>query len=141
MKKFNLLLILVLFVGFLSCTTNNKTTKSFQYRMSVSVGKRLDVVLHQDKSDPVVAVAIIYHVGSNREVPGKTGFAHLFEHMMFQQSENVGQMSFFKKFRAPAEHSMRTGNDQTIYYEVVPKNALEMVFGWNRTGWVFLKTP
>ncbi|MDM8002091.1 MAG: insulinase family protein, partial [Bacteroidota bacterium] len=49
----------------------------------------LNVILHQDKSDPIVSVAIYYHVGSNREVPGRTGFAHLFEHMMFQQSENV----------------------------------------------------
>jgi len=50
----------------------------------------LDVVLHVDKSDPIVSLAILYHVGSNREVLGRTGFAHLFEHMMFQESENVG---------------------------------------------------
>ncbi|MDZ4729802.1 MAG: insulinase family protein, partial [Xanthomonadales bacterium] len=49
----------------------------------------LEVILHQDHSDPVVAVASIFHVGSNREVPGRTGFAHFFEHMSFNDSENV----------------------------------------------------
>lgn len=88
----------------------------------------LDVILHTDKSDPIVAVAIQYHVGSNREVPGKTGFAHLFEHMMFQQSENVAQDQFFKYIQgAGGTLNGGTGNDGTVYYEVVPKNALEMV--------------
>ena len=57
----------------------------------------LDIVLHEDKSDPIVSVAIMYHVGSNREKPGRTGFAHFFEHMLFQASENVGKGEFFKK--------------------------------------------
>ncbi len=56
----------------------------------------LQVILHQDKTDPIVAVAILYHVGSNRERPGKTGFAHFFEHMLFQNSEHVGPGNFFK---------------------------------------------
>ena len=50
----------------------------------------LDVVLHVDRSDPIVAVAVTYHVGSARERPGKTGFAHLFEHLLFLDSENLG---------------------------------------------------
>ncbi|MGM0665719.1 MAG: M16 family metallopeptidase [Bacteroidota bacterium] len=88
----------------------------------------LDVILHQDKSDPIVAVAIQYHVGSNREVPGRTGFAHLFEHMMFQQSENVGQDQFFKLIQgAGGTLNGGTSKDGTVYYEVVPRNALEMV--------------
>lgn len=88
----------------------------------------MDVILHQDKSDPIVAVAVQYHVGSNREVPGKTGFAHLFEHMMFQQSENVPQDGFFKLIQgAGGTINGGTGNDGTFYYEVVPKNALELV--------------
>ena len=88
----------------------------------------LNVILHQDSSDPIVAVAIQYHVGSNREVPGKTGFAHLFEHMMFQQSENVGQDQFFKLIQgAGGTLNGGTNKDGTIYYEVVPNNALEMV--------------
>ena len=128
MKKINLLLTFFLFVGLFSCTTNKnsdeKLTISYeQYELP----NGLNVVLHQDKSDPIVAVAIQYHVGSNREVPGKTGFAHLFEHMMFQQSENVGQDEFFKKIQeAGGTLNGGTNYDGTIYYEVVPKNALEM---------------
>lgn len=88
----------------------------------------LDVILHVDPSDPVVAVAIQYHVGSNREKPGKTGFAHLFEHMMFQESENVPQDQFFRKIQnAGGTLNGGTNKDGTVYYEVVPKNALEMI--------------
>ncbi|MFO8174223.1 MAG: pitrilysin family protein, partial [Longimicrobiales bacterium] len=87
----------------------------------------LSVVLHQDRSDPVAAVAILYHVGSNREEVGKTGFAHLFEHMMFQSSQHVGEDQFFQKIQsAGGDLNGGTSNDQTIYFEVVPKNALEM---------------
>jgi len=86
----------------------------------------LSVVLHQDRSDPVAAVAILYHVGSNREEVGKTGFAHLFEHMMFQSSQHVGEDQFFQKIQAAGGTlNGGTSNDQTIYFEVVPKNALE----------------
>ena len=56
----------------------------------------LTVILHVDKSDPIVGIAIQYHVGSNRETPGRTGFAHLFEHMLFQESQHIGQDQFFK---------------------------------------------
>ena len=59
----------------------------------------LEVILHEDRSDPIASVAVQYHVGSNREVPGLTGFAHLFEHMMFQESQHVGQDQFFKKIQ------------------------------------------
>ena len=87
----------------------------------------LTVVLHQDKSDPIAAVAIYYHVGSSREVLGKTGFAHLFEHMMFQKSENVPEDQFFKYIQgAGGTLNGSTSQDRTNYYEIVPKNALEM---------------
>lgn len=87
----------------------------------------LEVILHSDKSDPLVAVAILYHVGSNREEKGRTGFAHLFEHMLFQESQHVGQDQFFKKIQgAGGTLNGGTSFDRTIYFEVVPKNALEM---------------
>ncbi len=88
----------------------------------------LNVVLHEDRSDPIAAVAILYHVGSGREVPGRTGFAHLFEHMMFQESQHVEQDQFFQKIQA-AGGTLNGGTsfDQTIYFQVVPNNALEMV--------------
>ncbi len=88
----------------------------------------LTVILNEDKSDPIVAVTIAYHVGSSREVPGRTGFAHLFEHMMFQESENLGRGAFVDNIsNAGGDFNGGTGQDMTSYYEVVPKNALEMV--------------
>ena len=88
----------------------------------------LNVILHEDNSDPIVSVSIYYHVGSNREVPGRTGFAHLFEHIMFQQSENVPEDQFFSLIQgAGGTLNGSTNQDRTNYYEVVPKNALEMV--------------
>jgi len=99
------------------------TLKFEQYKLK----NGLDVILHVDKSDPIVAVAINYHVGSNREEKGRTGFAHLFEHMMFQRSENVGADQFFKNIQnAGGELNGGTWNDGTLYYEIVPKNALEL---------------
>ncbi|MEW6989982.1 M16 family metallopeptidase [Colwelliaceae bacterium 6441] len=88
----------------------------------------LEVVLHQDKSDPVVAVAIQYHVGSNREKPGRTGFAHFFEHMLFQNSENVGPGNFIKNIGSMGGiFNGGTWQDGTIYYEIVPNDGLEKV--------------
>lgn len=88
----------------------------------------LEVVLHQDKSDPIVAAAIVYHVGSNRELPGKTGFAHFFEHMLFQNSENLGPGKFIKNIGSfGGTLNGGTWQDGTIYYEVFPKDALEKV--------------
>jgi zinc protease len=88
----------------------------------------LQVILHEDKSDPVVAVAVLYHVGSNREVKGRTGFAHLFEHIMFQESQHIPQDQFFKKIQnAGGTLNGGTWNDGTIYFQVVPNNSLEMV--------------
>lgn len=88
----------------------------------------LDVILHVDRSDPIVALAVQYHVGSNREVKGRTGFAHLFEHMMFQRSEHVPEDQFFKLIQdAGGTLNGGTSNDATTYYEIVPKNALEKI--------------
>ncbi|MFT5542441.1 MAG: zinc protease [Glaciecola sp.] len=86
----------------------------------------LNVILHQDKSDPIVAMATIVHVGSNREKPGKTGFAHFFEHMSFNDSENVPKGANRKMI--PELGGTRNGgtwSDGTIYYEVVPKDAFD----------------
>ncbi|KAA6438194.1 M16 family metallopeptidase [Rufibacter glacialis] len=88
----------------------------------------LEVVLHQDKSDPKVAVAIMYHVGSSREKEGRTGFAHFFEHMLFQNSENVGKGNFIKNVnQMGGTFNGGTFTDGTVYYEVVPKDALERI--------------
>ncbi len=106
-------------------TADNSLTIPFE---KYTLPNGLDVVLHQDKSDPIVSTAIMYHVGSSREVPGKTGFAHLFEHMLFQESENIPQDQYFKKIQnVGGTLNGFTSNDITTYFEVVPKNALELV--------------
>ena len=88
----------------------------------------LDVVLHHDDSDAIVAVALLYHVGSAREKPGRTGFAHLFEHLLFQNSENVGEGGFINGIPAlGGTFNGGTSNDSTIYFEIVPNDALERV--------------
>ncbi|HQX54614.1 MAG TPA: pitrilysin family protein [Pyrinomonadaceae bacterium] len=85
----------------------------------------LRVVFHQDKSTPVVAVNVWYHVGSKNEAPGRTGFAHLFEHMMFQGSKNYGDGYLGAMDEAGANVNGTTNEDRTYYYEVVPSNFLE----------------
>ncbi|MFC2139679.1 M16 family metallopeptidase [Bacteroidota bacterium] len=88
----------------------------------------LEVILYQDKSLPVAALNIWYKVGSANEKPGKTGFAHLFEHMMFQGSENVPKEKHFKYIQeAGGRLNGSTNNDRTNYYETVPSNNLEMI--------------
>lgn len=88
----------------------------------------LEVILHEDHSDPIVAVATVMHVGSNREKPGKTGFAHFFEHMSFNDSENTPQGANRKLIPEwGGERNGGTWSDGTIYYEVVPKDAFDKI--------------
>jgi len=127
MKKLLYLLFSLSMLFMLGCTQQKEAELTLDYE-KYTLSNGLDVILHVDKSDPIVALAVQFHVGSNREVPGRTGFAHLFEHMMFQQSENVGQDQFFKLIQnAGGTLNGGTGNDATTYFEVVPKNALEMI--------------
>jgi zinc protease len=87
----------------------------------------LRVVLSEDHAAPVVAVAIYYDVGSRNESPGRSGFAHLFEHMMFQGSENVGKAEHFKFIEANGGIMQgSTHSDYTNYYEFLPSNRLEL---------------
>ena len=126
--------VLLVSLSFVSCDENTgETANAEDTNFSIDFEKYelengLDVILHQDKSDPIVSVAIQYGVGSNREKTGRTGFAHLFEHMLFQESENVPQDQFFKKIQdAGGTLNGGTWKDGTIYYEIVPNNALEKV--------------
>ncbi len=87
----------------------------------------LQVILHEDHSTPVVAVNTWYHVGSGDEQPGRTGFAHLFEHIMFMGSQNVPVGMFDKWLEAVgANNNGSTTEDRTNYYETLPSNALEL---------------
>ncbi len=126
MNKKIILLFAVLML-FLPAMSQQKSELKIEFE-KYTLPNGLDVILHIDRSDPIVALAIRYHVGSNREVEGRTGFAHLFEHMMFQRSENVGEDQFFKIIQnAGGTLNGGTGSDATTYYEIVPNNALEKI--------------
>ena len=125
--------VLAVFMAFTSCKEIDSENSDDSGKLSVEFEKYelengLDVILHQDKSDPIVSLAIQYGVGSNREKTGRTGFAHLFEHMLFQESENIPQDQFFKRIQdAGGTLNGGTWKDGTIYYEIVPNNALETI--------------
>jgi zinc protease len=87
----------------------------------------LRVIVHEDRKAPIVAVTVWYHVGSKNEVPGKTGFAHLFEHLMFNGSENHND-EYFRPFQEVGATSMNgtTDIDRTNYFETVPSSALDL---------------
>ena len=86
----------------------------------------LDVLLHEDHACPIVAVNVWYHVGSKNETPGRTGFAHLFEHLMFEGSQHHDRGYFQPLQGAGATLNGSTNADRTNYWEVVPSNALEL---------------
>ncbi len=127
MKRTFYIFLMMVAVILFSCTTEKADPGITVPFEKYTLPNGLTVILHEDKSDPIAAVAVVFHVGSSREVIGKTGFAHLFEHMMFQKSENVGEDQLFKLIQgAGGELNGGTGQDATMYYEVIPKNALEM---------------
>jgi len=85
----------------------------------------LDVIVHEDHGCPIVALSVWYHVGSKNEVPGRTGFAHLFEHLMFEGSEHHNHGYFQPLQEAGASLNGSTNADRTNYWEVVPSNAVD----------------
>ncbi|MEZ5345444.1 MAG: pitrilysin family protein [Pyrinomonadaceae bacterium] len=103
----------------------------------------LEVIFHIDRSDPVVAVALTAHVGSAREKEGRTGFAHLFEHLLFLESENLGKGGLDKMSARIGGSGANgsTSRDRTNYFQTVPKDALEKMI-WaeaDKLGW-FINT-
>src|SRR5689334_8944095 len=87
----------------------------------------LRVIISEDHYAPVYAIAVSYKVGSRDERKGRTGFAHLFEHMMFKGSENVGPGEhFYTIFTKGGSMNGTTNNDRTLYYEVLPKNQVDL---------------
>ena len=99
----------------------------------------LEVILHEDHSTPIVAVDTWYHVGSGDELVGRTGFAHLFEHIMFMGSQHVPVGQFDQLLEAAGgDNNGSTTEDRTNYYETVPSNALSLAL-WldaDRMGWL-----
>ena len=108
-----------------------------------TLGNGLDVIFHIDRSDPVVAINLAAHVGSGRETTGRTGFAHLFEHLLFLDSENLGYGGLDEmntRIGGDGTNGFTT-NDMTQYFQAVPKDALEKII-WaeaDKLGW-FINT-
>ncbi|MFM7310278.1 MAG: M16 family metallopeptidase [Flavobacteriales bacterium] len=87
----------------------------------------LHVILHEDHSTPIVAVTVMYHVGSKNERTGRTGMAHFFEHLLFEGSENIGRGEYAKYVEsAGGGLNANTSQDRTFYYDLLPSNQLEL---------------
>jgi predicted Zn-dependent peptidase len=87
----------------------------------------LKVILHQDKSAPVVSVSVLYHVGSKNEDTSRTGFAHFFEHLLFEGSKNLKRGDFDKYItNAGGENNANTSQDRTFYYDLLPSNQIDL---------------
>ncbi len=136
MKKINFLIILIFCISVLNAqnykevkllkaASTNQTDIPYE---KWELPNGLKILIHEDHSDPIVQVHVTYHVGSNRESAGKSGFAHLFEHMLFQGSEHV-EDERGPRIIAEAGGQLN-GNisfDRTVYFQTVPSNHLETV--------------
>ena len=119
------LLALSLFMTTLVSAQRSEKLPPIKYQ-EVTLKNGLRVIMHEDHSTPIVAVNVWYHVGSKNEVAGRTGFAHLFEHMMFQGSKNYDADYFTPLQEAGGNLNGSTNVDRTNYWEVVPSNFLEL---------------
>ena len=126
--SFRIMLLAVVAIVITACGKTGREDKLSLTYEKFTMPNGLQVVLHQDHSDPVISYAIMYHVGSSRETPGRTGFAHLFEHLLFSGSENVPNGVFDKVIEnAGGSNNGFTSRDVTAYFESFPKNALEKI--------------
>ena len=147
-------LVLLAPLAFIACTgettqqnsnmkeTGTASLPSLDFE-KITLDNGLDVIFHVDRSDPLVAINLAVHVGSAREKPGKTGFAHLFEHLLFLDSENLGYGGLDEmNTRIGGEGTNGfTTNDMTQYFQAVPKDGLEKII-WaeaDKLGW-FINT-
>ncbi|MBX2979379.1 MAG: insulinase family protein [Flavobacteriales bacterium] len=106
--------------------TSTAQTRAIQFE-EFDLENGLHVILHQDRSTPIVAVSVMYHVGSKNEDPSRRGFAHFFEHLLFEGSENIARGEFSKLVEsAGGVLNANTSGDRTYYYEVLPSNQLEL---------------
>ncbi|UAY55104.1 M16 family metallopeptidase [Arachidicoccus terrestris] len=115
--------ILIAGALFLSMASSAQKVKFTEYDLD----NGLHVILHQDNTSPVVAVSVMYHVGSKNETPGLTGFAHFFEHLLFEGSKNIKRGEFMKIVSANGgSNNANTTQDRTFYYEEFPSNQLKL---------------
>ena len=105
-------------------TVKSSNVKFTQYDMP----NGMHVILHEDHSTPIVAVTVLYHVGSKNEDPTRTGFAHFFEHLMFEGSDNIKRGEYMKLVQnSGGVMNANTSFDRTFYFEILPSNQLELV--------------
>ena len=121
--KIRLLILLLVVFPFAGIMAQHGNIKFTEYDLP----NGLHVILHQDNTTPIVAVSIMYHVGSKNEVPGRTGFAHFFEHLMFEGSANIPRGEFDKITQAAGGYNnANTSQDRTYFFELLPSNQLEL---------------
>jgi predicted Zn-dependent peptidase len=118
---------LVFLLLVLSATVNfGQDRKKIEF-LEYDLPNGMHVILHEDHSTPIVAVTIMYHVGSKNEREGRTGFAHFFEHLMFEGTENIDRHQYDKYVEgAGGTLNANTSQDRTFYYEILPSNQLEL---------------
>ncbi len=121
-----IVLLLLSFLLLPSCSQTDQPDFSVDFE-KFTLDNGLEVIFHKDYSDPVVAVALTIHVGSARELPGRTGFAHLFEHLLFLESENLGRggLDEMSARIGGSGANGSTSRDRTNYFQTVPNDALE----------------
>ena len=138
------LIYLAFFALLFACTPTTQEQAELKVDFEkITLENGLEVVFHVDRSDPVVAVALTAHVGSAREKTGRTGFAHLFEHLLFLESENLGKGGLDKMSARIGGSGANgsTSRDRTNYFQTVPNDALEKMI-WaeaDKLGW-FINT-
>jgi predicted Zn-dependent peptidase len=121
MKKILMLSVLSLLI--LGAKAQSSKIEFEQYKLK----NGLKVILHEDHSTPIVAVTVLYHVGSKNEDPKRTGFAHFFEHLLFEGSENIGRGEYMKIVQNNGGIlNANTSFDRTFYFEILPSNQLEL---------------
>ena len=118
--------ILMAVIGISSMSIANAQTNAIQFE-KYTLPNGLKVILHEDHSAPVVAVTALYHVGSKNEDTARTGFAHFFEHLLFEGSENIKRGEFDKYItNAGGALNANTSQDRTFYYELLPSNQVDL---------------
>ncbi len=122
MKKISILAIVFFIVGL----GNTSQAAKIEFK-EFNLPNGLHVIVHEDHSVPIVAVSVMYHVGSKNEQPDRTGFAHFFEHLMFEGTKNIERFEYDKIVEgAGGTLNANTSNDRTYYYEILPSNQLEL---------------
>jgi zinc protease len=106
--------------------SNNKAEDRIKF-IEYDLPNGLQVILHQDNTTPLVATTVMYHVGSKNEKEGRSGFAHFFEHLLFEGSENIKRGEYSKIVKGNGgQLNANTSLDRTFYYEILPSNKLEL---------------